>query len=326
MNVSWYITAILCHNIAHSTMRIAILLLALLCSACSSSLPSIRPYHMDIQQGNVVTNKMMLQLRPGMTKAQVRFVMGTPLITDSFHSDRWDYFYSMKKDGRLIEQRRVILEFEDDKLKHVRGDVIPAGGSEGATADDKGSKAAPKSIWENKPVEPKKEKGLLDKLKFWGDDDKQPQAQPKLEEMPPPQPKRMPEEKTQAPAAELPVQKTPDEKKPESAKEEKGWLDKLKFWGDDKGQQTKPEAEQKAAPETAKPVSKPLPKALPKVVDKPAEPAPAAPVKVEESAPKQTGRAVPKAETVEKAAPAPADLPPEDDPGYFERMLEKIGF
>ena len=107
-------------------MRIFLLVLSLLVTACSPSLPSIKPYKMPIQQGNLVTSKMMMQLKPGMTKTQVRFVMGTPLITDSFHKDQWDYFSQMEKDGAIIEKRRVILMFEKDLLAKVKGDVIPA--------------------------------------------------------------------------------------------------------------------------------------------------------------------------------------------------------
>lgn len=148
-------------------MRHIVILLALFCASCSSALPSLKPYQMDIQQGNVVTSKMMLQLRPGMTKSQVRFIMGTPLIQDSFHSNRWDYFYQMRHEGKVIEQRRVILEFENDALVRVRGDVIPVG--EGrqdlatpATTPESLSKAAPR----------KEEKSLMDRLKFWKTDEK----------------------------------------------------------------------------------------------------------------------------------------------------------
>src|SRR3546814_492065 len=133
---------------------ITIILIALLCAACSSALPSLKPYRMDIQQGNVVTSKMMLQLRPGMTKSQVRFIMGTPLIQDSFHANRWDYFYQMRKGGKIIEQRRVILEFENEALKRVRGDVITAGTGE-AVADPAPVTESPKS------VKKKEKKGLL---------------------------------------------------------------------------------------------------------------------------------------------------------------------
>ncbi len=121
---------------AHSIilMRYFILILTLLVTGCASykpSMPSVpsflSPYKLDIQQGNVVTPKMMLQLRPGMTKAQVSFIMGTPLLTDSFHADRWDYFYQMSRDGKVLDQRRIILEFDGDALSHIHGDVIPTG-------------------------------------------------------------------------------------------------------------------------------------------------------------------------------------------------------
>ena len=93
-------------------MRYLILPLVLLLVSCSSTLPSIKTYKMDVQQGNVITPKMMLQLKPAMTKSQVRFILGTPLLADTFHRDRWDYFYEMNRGGKVIERRRVILEFE----------------------------------------------------------------------------------------------------------------------------------------------------------------------------------------------------------------------
>lgn len=110
---------------------------------------------------------MLLQLRPGMTKSQVRFIMGTPLVQDSFHGNRWDYVYQMHENGKLIEQRRVILDFEKELLKSVRGDVVPAG-SEQAKAPEE---AAPKGTRVVPPVKAEKEKSLLDKLKFWADDE-----------------------------------------------------------------------------------------------------------------------------------------------------------
>ncbi len=85
-------------------------------TGCGSTVPIVKPFKMDIQQGNVVTSKMLLQLKPGMTKSQVKFIMGTPLIVDSFHSNRWDYFYQMRKAGKIKEQRRVILDFEKELL------------------------------------------------------------------------------------------------------------------------------------------------------------------------------------------------------------------
>ncbi len=94
---------------------------------CGATLPKIKPYKMDIQQGNVVTSEMLLKLRPGMTKSQVKFIMGTPLLVDSFRTNRWDYFYQLRKQGKIVNQRRVILDFENDLLKRVRGDVVAKG-------------------------------------------------------------------------------------------------------------------------------------------------------------------------------------------------------
>ena len=149
-------------------MRIFLLVLSLLVTACSSSLPSIKPYKMPIQQGNVVTSKMMMQLKPGMTKTQVRFVMGTPLITDSFHKDQWDYFYQMEKDGAIIEKRRVILMFEKDLLAKVKGDVVPAS----TIRNEDRQEIAPIKNNEAKQNPAQKEKSMLDRLKFWEDDEK----------------------------------------------------------------------------------------------------------------------------------------------------------
>lgn len=177
-------------------MRHILILAALLCVSCGTQLPSIKPFKLDIQQGNVVTSKMLLQLRPGMTKSQVRFIMGTPLVQDSFHGNRWDYVYQMRENGKLVEQRRVILDFEKELLKSVRGDVVPAGSElakEPETAAPTGTRVVP-------PVKAQKEKGLLDKLKFWADDEPKPEAvAPVKQEMQPKQ--EMQQSVKQAPAA-----------------------------------------------------------------------------------------------------------------------------
>ena len=77
------------------------------------------PYKIDIQQGNFVDQEMVAKLQPGMTRAQVKFVMGTPLVTDIFHVNRWDYIYIYRTDGKVTEQRRAVLYFDGDKLDHV---------------------------------------------------------------------------------------------------------------------------------------------------------------------------------------------------------------
>lgn len=147
-------------------LRYLIVVLALLCSACGTALPTIKPYKLDVQQGNVVTSKMLLQLRPGMTKSQVRFIMGTPLIQDGFHGNRWDYAYQMRESGKITEQRRVILEFENELLKSVRGDVVPAGGGDPKTEEGL-SKSGTRVV---APYKKPEEKSLLSKLKFWEKD------------------------------------------------------------------------------------------------------------------------------------------------------------
>ena len=103
----------------------------LLCNliSCSSidlfpkSMPEV--YKIDIQQGNEVTSEMLMKLKPGMTKSQARFVLGTPLIQDTFHMERWDYVYEMRVRDIVIERRHVILNFKDEKLKSITGAVIP---------------------------------------------------------------------------------------------------------------------------------------------------------------------------------------------------------
>jgi outer membrane protein assembly factor BamE len=330
---------------------ITIILFALVCAACSSALPSLKPYRMDIQQGNVVTSKMMLQLRPGMTKSQVRFIMGTPLIQDSFHANRWDYFYEMRKDGRIIERRRVIMEFEDDKLARVRGDVIPAGTGEGEAAEPTAGTA---------PVMPakksKKERSLMDRLKFWKDDDAQetpqevpaeligPAAKPAEAkpvvpaEKPAPQPAiegAAPEgirEPTIEPAPErqegMPEPGAPLGPDPEHV--ERGAAPTVEAPQaqeiDDSAPRVAPAEPAPVETAPAEPAAAPVP--APQAEPAPRQEAPAKPEPVVQPQPAETRQQAPQRKVAPQPEPEPQDddLPPEDDPGYFERMLEKIGF
>ncbi|WP_372878026.1 outer membrane protein assembly factor BamE [Pseudomonas sp.] len=83
-------------------------------------------YKIDVQQGNVVTQDMIDQLRPGMTRSQVRFIMGNPLLTDTFHANRWDYLYSIQPGGGKRLQERVSVVFNDnDQLAGLSGDFMP---------------------------------------------------------------------------------------------------------------------------------------------------------------------------------------------------------
>lgn len=93
---------------------ILVLLLALNTSACTLL------YVPDIQQGNVITDEMLAKLKPGMTTRQVTFVLGSPLVQDPFHKDRWDYFYSYKdNDKGTFEKSLVSVLFEDGKMVDV---------------------------------------------------------------------------------------------------------------------------------------------------------------------------------------------------------------
>ncbi len=83
-------------------------------------------HRQDIQQGNIVTQEMIDKLHPGMSRRQVRYIMGTPILVDLFHQDRWDYFYSMQKGGEATTQERVSLYFKDDKLTRIEGDFRPS--------------------------------------------------------------------------------------------------------------------------------------------------------------------------------------------------------
>ncbi|KPC53495.1 outer membrane protein assembly factor BamE [Amantichitinum ursilacus] len=86
----------------------------------------LAPYKLQIPQGNEITADQVAQLKQGMTRQQVRYVLGTPLLTDAFHGNRWDYVYSEAKGGTMHLERKFTLEFEGDKLKSWQGDTLPA--------------------------------------------------------------------------------------------------------------------------------------------------------------------------------------------------------
>jgi outer membrane protein assembly factor BamE len=119
---------------ARRSMVCGIVACALALSACGSIV-----YHMEVQQGNVVTQESVAQLKPGITKDQARFVLGTPLVADIFHADRWDYVYTLQpaRQSSIKEERRVTLFFDKEgRLERVEGDVVPGGSKPGSTADN----------------------------------------------------------------------------------------------------------------------------------------------------------------------------------------------
>ena len=86
----------------------------------------IAPYKIEIQQGNFISQEMVSQLKEGMSKEQVRSIMGTPLLTDIFHAERWDYVYTFQGSDGKKEQRGLALFFQDGKLARIDGEAAPA--------------------------------------------------------------------------------------------------------------------------------------------------------------------------------------------------------
>src|SRR5690606_12000822 len=130
-------------HMSRTLTRLAILLCIMGLAGCSVprlQFPGV--YKIDIQQGNIITQEMIDQLRPGMTKRQVIFVMGTPLVRDPFDQDRWDYVYSYQPGGGVRGQERVTMYFENDMLTHFTGDFKP---TEESTAEATSSAPAASS-------------------------------------------------------------------------------------------------------------------------------------------------------------------------------------
>lgn len=111
---------------------IYLVLLSLIVSGCSSSqlkLPELkipRVYKLSVQQGNVITQEMVDRLKPGMTRNQVEFVMGKPVLNDPFNDNQWIYIYSLEVPDYFTQSFKMVLTFEDDTLATITGDYVPA--------------------------------------------------------------------------------------------------------------------------------------------------------------------------------------------------------
>ena len=108
------------------------LLLVLAVASCGfvPQIPGVKPYRIEIQQGNYISPEAIATLQPGMSKEQVRLALGTPLLTDIFHADRWDYVYWRDRPGAKREQRKLTVYFEDGKLTRLDGDPGAAGATQ----------------------------------------------------------------------------------------------------------------------------------------------------------------------------------------------------
>lgn len=105
-------------------LTISTILITPACSTILSNLPGV--YTLEIQQGNMVDQIMIDQLRPNMTKRQVLYIMGSPMLSDTFHERRWDYLFSEQKSGEDRVQKRISLFFNGDNLMGVQGDFHPS--------------------------------------------------------------------------------------------------------------------------------------------------------------------------------------------------------
>ncbi len=119
--------------VARAAARLALLVSVAALSACSSvtdRLPSVTslvtPYRIDIVQGNVVTREQAQALRTGMSRDQVRGILGSPLVASVFHADRWDYVFSFSRQGQPRQQRKVAVFFKNDVLERFEADELPS--------------------------------------------------------------------------------------------------------------------------------------------------------------------------------------------------------
>jgi len=105
------------HYHMHKLAPSLIIALFLLLSACTSLLPE--PHKLDIQQGNRIKQEDISKLKPGMTRKQVTFILGTPLLKDGFHNNRWDYIDYFKPGKGDLRQSRITLTFDNDLLINI---------------------------------------------------------------------------------------------------------------------------------------------------------------------------------------------------------------
>ena len=261
-------------------------------------------YKLDVQQGNIITAEMLMGLKPGMTRAQVKYVLGTPLIQDSFHENRWDYIYKMIKDDRLIEERHVVVRFADDELVDVKGDIIQSNDILIGAETERQSKVI--TLSEADYAEQKKDKNsLLSRLKFWEDETDQ---------------------KTEEATIKISKEELEEEKK-----DSKSLLSRLKFWeSETETAMTKDmpvEKESKAIPIEEKSVDvmqaeeKLLSQEKPEKIISEQDSADAVNSKEEKFAIDET-----QSMSSSVKDDIIKSLPDESDPKYFELLLEKIGF
>ena len=86
----------------------------------------ITPYRIDIVQGNAVTKEQAAQIRPGMSRLQVREILGTPLVADPFHADRWNYIFALRRPNTQLQRRSVVVLFENNLVRSIEAPDLPS--------------------------------------------------------------------------------------------------------------------------------------------------------------------------------------------------------
>ena len=125
---------VLLSSLRPSPLGLAALLAMSMLSGCQSYLQTsdtllgvITPYRVEIVQGNVITSEQASAIKPGMNRAQVRDILGTPLLTDAFHADRWDYVFTIRRPGTEAQSRRIVVRFDGDRFKSMdTGGALPS--------------------------------------------------------------------------------------------------------------------------------------------------------------------------------------------------------
>ena len=114
-------------------MKYFIFIFILLTVGCSTfSFPGV--HRISVQQGNVITQSMIDKLKPGMTRSQVRFILGNPILDDNLNRDRWDYIYTIQVSGGKTKREILILHFLENKLSFFETNLRPSDGNRPSSA------------------------------------------------------------------------------------------------------------------------------------------------------------------------------------------------
>jgi outer membrane protein assembly factor BamE len=157
-----YYAAVIFHEyIAGLLMQKLLIIIALIASLWLTGCSRYHLVHkIDVQQGNVITQDEVNLLEPGMTRRQVQFVMGSPMIADVFHQDRWDYIYTMEPGYGEPSEERITLFFDNDLLTGTSGTIHP-------DAAGQGTPARPKQVTVVVPPEERVPPGILNRIWHW---------------------------------------------------------------------------------------------------------------------------------------------------------------